>query len=449
MKKLVSLFLCFLMLFSLSACDLPFEIPTDVLQLFEGKRDDTTTHEATETFSMTNFVSGAKKYFAKIEKMFNPPKELSAEEVYDRCSPAVFYLELYDEDDEVISSGSGFFIEQNGIAITNYHVVEGGHSAKIMIPGTEEVYDVSGIYDYDKDYDWAVIQIDGSGFSTLEIGSDDTVQGGATVYAIGSPLGLQNTISNGLISNTNRMIDDIPYIQTSAAISHGSSGGALINKYGKVIGITSAGITEGENLGLALPVSLVSNHKTENLVTLAELSAGNHSTQDITIPTVASNDREAALGLLTAVIDTLENEKISGKPAYTERENTDNGYIEYSILKNEDDTIDVITWEIYDDDYYYTSLTLEPSSDTMPVYYSYNLEGDPYYFQGYAQIYAPEFTVLSDIHFVETKGNADQDVNESICHGNVRAGLDFVQRIFDELRSLSDFDLSDLGFESY
>ena len=376
-------------------------------------------------------------------------KELSAEEIYNRCSPAVFYLEIYDKNGEAISSGSGFFIEESGVAITNYHVIEDGYSAKVAIPGTEEVYEVSGVYDYNTEYDWAVIQVAGAGFPTLKVGSEATVVGGATVYAIGSPLGLQNTISNGIISNTNRIIENVPYIQTSAAISHGSSGGALINKYGEVIGITSAGFTEGENLGLALPVSVAMGYQKGGLVSIADVSGWNRGNAEIGVPQGEATQREKAFALLLAVIDTMENERINGNPTYTERENTENGYIEYSISKNEDLTIDVIIWEIYSDDTYYTSLTLEPYSDTMFVYYSYNMEEDGYYFTGYTDIYAPSYTPESGIRFTHVEGTADRETNESICHGNLMAGMDFVQGIFYSLYELGDFSIADLGFINY
>ena len=386
---------------------------------------------------------------AAFQKEIQGPTELSSEEIYDKCSPAVFYIEMYDRRGEAISSGSGFFLEESGVAVTNYHVIEDGYSAKITISGTEEVYDVLGVYDANKEYDWAVIQIDGSGFSTLKIGKESTVIGGATVYAIGSPLGLKNTITQGLISNTNRWLDDICYIQTSAAISHGSSGGALINKYGEVIGITSAGFTEGQNLGLALPISVIDGYRIGELTSIASLSGyapgGNAPSVDHGNYTV----REQAFALLLAVIDTMANETIDGLPAYTETTRTDTGSVEYSICKNEDSTIDVIIWERYHNDTYYTSLTLEPYSDNLFVFYTFNFEEDPLYFMGVGELYAPGYTTASGIHFTKVEGNARRDLNEEICHDNIMAGLDFVQGIFNRLTDIGSYSVKDLGFVSY
>ena len=188
--------------------------------------------------------------------------ELTSEQVFSKCSSSVFYIEVYDKDGNKTASGSGFFIDSLGTAVTNYHVVKGSYSSKITVSDTKQVYNVLGVYDYSEDNDWAIIKIDGSGFSYLNIGSAESVVGGAAVYAIGSPLGLQNTITEGLISNTARTEGGVSYIQTSTAISSGSSGGALINKFGKVIGITSGSYADGQNLNLAIPITYIAGFKT-------------------------------------------------------------------------------------------------------------------------------------------------------------------------------------------
>lgn len=188
----------------------------------------------------------------KIEK-----SELNSEQIYAKCSPAVFHIEVYDRLGQKIATGSGFFIDSNGTAITNYHVIEDAYSLKAVLPYTSEKYDVLGVHNYSAEEDWAIIKVNGSGFDYLQIGDSSTVVGGAVVFALGSPLGLQNSISEGLISNPGRVESNAVYIQTSAPISHGSSGGALLNKYGDVIGITSAGYVNGQNLNLALPMHYI------------------------------------------------------------------------------------------------------------------------------------------------------------------------------------------------
>ncbi|MGE4485667.1 MAG: trypsin-like peptidase domain-containing protein [Oscillospiraceae bacterium] len=199
--------------------------------------------------------------------------ELTAEQVYAQCAPAVFYIEVYDKNDDAFASGSGFFISDDGIAVTNYHVIESAYSAYILTSDTNEVYEVLGVLNYNVDEDWAVLKIDGSGFDYLDIGDASAVVGGATVYAIGNPLGLQNTISQGLISNPARDLDGVAYIQTSAAISNGSSGGALINKYGEVIGITSASFVDGQNLNLAVPIEKVAVTGTAKYISFSTVAS--------------------------------------------------------------------------------------------------------------------------------------------------------------------------------
>ena len=193
---------------------------------------------------------------------------LTAEQIYAACSPSVFYIEIYDEYGWCIKTGSGFFLTEDGVAVTNYHVISGAASAVITVSDTGESYDVLGVCDYSADEDWAILQIGGNDFRPLEVGSPEYNVGGATVYAIGSPLGLQNTISAGIISNPHRWDGGVDYIQMSAAISSGSSGGALLNKYGQVIAITSATYTEGQNLNLAIPLTYLANAEVEEYAPL-------------------------------------------------------------------------------------------------------------------------------------------------------------------------------------
>jgi hypothetical protein len=216
--------------------------------------------------------------------------ELTPEQIYARCAPAVFYVEIYDAGGWCIKTGSGFFLSSDGLAITNYHVISGADSAYITVSDTGEVYPVAGVYDYSAAEDWAVLQIDGSGFQTLEIGDPGYDVGGATVYAIGSPLGLQNTISAGIISNPARVDGGMTYIQMSAAISPGSSGGALLNKYGQVIGITSATYTDGQNLNLSIPLTYLEGMDTDSYVPL-------HAAQDSPSGTLTLSDTRLILGL--------------------------------------------------------------------------------------------------------------------------------------------------------
>jgi S1-C subfamily serine protease len=182
---------------------------------------------------------------------------LTATQIYTQCSPSVFYLELFDADENAVATGSGFFISSDGVAVTNFHVIQKASSARITT-SDGQVYNVLGVYDYDEDNDIALLQVDGSDFSWLPVYSGD-LAGGATVYTLGSPLGLSSTIAEGIISNPHRTYDGVEYIQTTASISSGSSGGALIDDYGQVIGITTASLVSSagisQNVNLAIPIT--------------------------------------------------------------------------------------------------------------------------------------------------------------------------------------------------
>jgi S1-C subfamily serine protease len=198
--------------------------------------------------------------------------ELTATEVSAKCSSAVFYIEVYNNSGTALGSGSGFFINSSGMAVTNHHVVEGAASARIWMTDGKS-YDVAGVYDYSEEYDLALLQINGSNFPYLELADSSTVVTGSTVYAIGSPEGLDNTLSQGIVSNAARKFTSSPvsYIQIDAAISHGSSGGALLNTRGQVIGVTSYGWAEGQNLNLAVPINLLQELSRTNYVQLSTI----------------------------------------------------------------------------------------------------------------------------------------------------------------------------------
>ena len=194
-----------------------------------------------------------------------------------------------------------------------------------------------------------------------------------------------------------------------------------------------------------LPISVLANCKKGELIPLADFARVLHSWSESEQHTT----REKAFALLLSVIDTLQNETINEKPAYTEVETAEGGPVEYTILRNDDHTIDVITWKVYQGSASYTSLTLEPYSDKMFVYYSYNQEGDSSYFTGLAEISATEYEKETPICFTESKGNAKRSTHEDICRRSVVEGLEFVQRIFDKFDALGSHSVSDLGFINY
>jgi S1-C subfamily serine protease len=196
-------------------------------------------------------------------------KELSIKDI-SKKKDALVLLEVYDKNKKQIGTGSGFIISSTGKVITNYHVIHSGFYV-IAVTSDNKRYEISKVLNYDVDRDIAILQIrSGTTFPTVDLGDSTKMDVGDGVVAIGSPLGLQNTVSNGIISSI-RTFDNYSYIQTSAPISPGSSGGALFNMYGEVIGVTVAQF-EGQNLNLAIPINEVKDYlKTSRPLTLAQV----------------------------------------------------------------------------------------------------------------------------------------------------------------------------------
>ena len=195
-------------------------------------------------------------------------KVFTSKEIFDLINPGTVEIKTYRMNDQYYSLGSGFFIDEDGLLLTNYHVIEESRSYKVTLSdGT--VYDVSEVVAYDIDKDIALLQVDTQGNKVpyLEI-APELPAVGDFVYALGSSLGLTGTFSNGIVSYVNRTVKDIPnvnFIQTTTPISSGNSGGPLVNDKGYVIGINSASYTEGQNLNLAIEISQYRDLKEVNL----------------------------------------------------------------------------------------------------------------------------------------------------------------------------------------
>lgn len=189
---------------------------------------------------------------------------LTAAEIFAQIGPSVVYIETYDNNGNSVGSGSGFIVDSNGKIVTNYHVIEGAYRAKVKTAsGTS--YNVEKVLSYNEMNDLIVLKVSAIGLPAVSLGDSGLIETGNNIYAIGNPLGLESTISNGLVSTKSRDIDGTNYIQISAPISSGSSGGALVDDQGKVIGITAAVYYGGQNLNFAVPVNLLKPLLTENI----------------------------------------------------------------------------------------------------------------------------------------------------------------------------------------
>jgi len=215
-------------------------------------------------------------------------KELSGsfEEISQRCGRAVvqIFVRSYvpsdssDSSTELLtaqnSSGSGMILSPDGYILTNAHVVKGAHTVKVQLNVRMEAEarqqgdrslnrPIAGtLVGIDRDTDLAVIKIDKANLPYLTFGDSDELKQGQIVLALGNPLGLDNSVSMGVVSATSRQIkqdDPMVYIQTDAPINPGNSGGPLVDTDGKVMGINALILTQSggsEGIGFAIPANI-------------------------------------------------------------------------------------------------------------------------------------------------------------------------------------------------
>jgi Tfp pilus assembly protein PilF len=164
-----------------------------------------------------------------------------------------------DEKFKEIGLGSGFFVSPDGILVTNYHVVAKARFATVVLPSEATLF-VEGVLAVDEQADLAVLKVNGKDLPTLTlIAKGETAPVGARVYAIGNPAGLSNTLSDGLISGLRTLGPGLIVLQTTAAISPGSSGGPVLDSTAHVVGVAAASLSGAgtQNLNFAVPAEKV------------------------------------------------------------------------------------------------------------------------------------------------------------------------------------------------
>jgi S1-C subfamily serine protease len=176
---------------------------------------------------------------------------LTPAQIFERLSPSVVKIAIYDTKGDAIALGSGFIATPTGLIVTNYHVVKGAKSVKVFSSETNQL-DVEGLANIDPEGDLALIKVKGKFPPPLSLAPAVPPAVGSRAFAIGNPQGLTNTFSEGLVSGVRQIKPDLVYIQTTAAITHGSSGGALVNELGQVLGVTTLGTEGAGNLAFAV-----------------------------------------------------------------------------------------------------------------------------------------------------------------------------------------------------
>jgi len=178
---------------------------------------------------------------------------LAPETVFARASPAVVRIVVKNEKLQRVCQGSGFFVTRDGLVVTNHHVIKGATTTALVLTNGEILF-VESVVACDEKADLAIVKVKGTSFACLPLAPAGAIPAiGAKVYAIGSPEGLTNTFSDGMVSGLRQAPEGL-LIQTTAAISSGSSGGPLLDVYGCVLGVTSSMLAapDAQNLNFAI-----------------------------------------------------------------------------------------------------------------------------------------------------------------------------------------------------
>ncbi len=184
-------------------------------------------------------------------------KIMSLQDLVKQTEPSVFLVITYNEDGEAIATGTGFFVNKEGIALSNYHVFKGGSRWRIKTKN-ERYYDINDVLDYDKEKDFIIFKVGGiNNVSSLKL-SNSLPGKGEDIFVLGNPHGLESTVTKGVVSAIRSWDSKNDFIQIDAPISSGSSGSPVLNMKGEVVGVATLKIMEDcESCNFAININLV------------------------------------------------------------------------------------------------------------------------------------------------------------------------------------------------
>ena len=214
---------------------------------------------------------------------------------------AVVTISTYSAAEDAVGLGSGFIVDPSGVIVTCHHVIDGAYPAVVKLLNGASFQDV-WVLGCDSLKDVAVIRVKGRDLPSVKLGQGDDADVGERVVAIGNPKGLENTVSDGLLSGIREM-DGFNLLQISAPISPGSSGGPVFNSQGQVVGIASATLTDGQNLNFCVPIRYATPLLAcTSSVSLEEFSRGTRPSEVAASPNIPGGSRREFLRALIPML---------------------------------------------------------------------------------------------------------------------------------------------------
>lgn len=351
-----------------------------------------------------------------------PSTTYSATDIYNQSIKYVGEIITYDKKGNELSLGTCFVYSSDGKIITNYHVIEGAYSANIDI--NDKTYSVKSVLAYDANIDLAVLKINANNLVAAPI-SNRNIQVGEAVYAIGSSRGMTNTLSQGIVTYANRVVDNVTHVQHDASITHGNSGGPLINAYGEVIGINTWGISDSQNLNFAVSVNELYNLVYGTPTTLSELFEEQLTPYEY---------------LTNWVLDNYTETYFEGTVVSAEHINDD---YTYSISYNLE--YEYLYIDVYDDTLYFC---LEFIGDPSEYSFYFDYETDTLKYSIKGNVNAKTFTDNTSLRSYQYDGPS---YNEASAISLTQTAMSTTISFFDYFLFDNDLGLSieDFGFLAY
>jgi hypothetical protein len=179
---------------------------------------------------------------------------LTTPQIADRASPSVVVIDGKTDTGDVL--GSGFIISKDGKIVTNLHVIRDMNTAGVQT-ATGEIFDSISVLATDEHLDLAIVKVAGLNLPVAELGNSDTLTIGEPVVIVGSPRGLEGTVTAGILSSVRDLGEGYKVLQTDAAVNPGNSGGPLLNSKGQTIGVISFQLRSAQGLNFAVPINYV------------------------------------------------------------------------------------------------------------------------------------------------------------------------------------------------